>query len=48
MIFYYNKKKLNVNFINNEIYYCFEKEEYMGLMLYDWNGIEKKFVLVEG
>ncbi|UIJ65944.1 M60 family metallopeptidase [Bacillus cereus] len=43
-----NKKKLNVNFTNNEIHYRFEKEEYMGLTLYDRNGIEKKRVSAEG
>ncbi len=42
------KKKLNVNFTNNEIHYRFEKEEYMGLTLYDRNGIEKKRVSAEG
>ncbi|MGH0525332.1 putative mucin/carbohydrate-binding domain-containing protein [Bacillus cereus] len=45
---HYNKKKLNVNFTNNEIHYRFEKEEYMGLTLYDRNGIEKKRVSAEG
>lgn len=45
---HHNKKKLNVNFTNNEIHYRFEKEEYMGLTLYDRNGIEKKRVSAEG
>ena len=45
---HHNKKKLNVNFTNNEIHYRFEKEEYMGLTLYDRNGIEKKRVFAEG
>ncbi|WP_000038265.1 putative mucin/carbohydrate-binding domain-containing protein [Bacillus cereus] len=45
---HHNKKKLNVNFTNNEIHYRFEKEEYMGLTLYDRNGIEKKLVSAEG
>ncbi|MGH0423333.1 putative mucin/carbohydrate-binding domain-containing protein [Bacillus pretiosus] len=45
---YHNEKKLNVNFTNNEIHYRFEKEEYMGLTLYDRNGIEKKRVSAEG
>ncbi|PEW80555.1 wall-associated protein [Bacillus cereus] len=44
----HNEKKLNVNFTNNKIHYRFEKEEYMGLALYDRNGIEKKRVLAEG
>ncbi|RKF44910.1 wall-associated protein [Bacillus wiedmannii] len=44
----HNEKKLNVNFTNNEIHYRFEKEEYMGLKLYDRNGIEKKSVSAEG
>ena len=41
-------KKLNVNFTNNKIHYRFEKEEYMGLAIYDRNGIEKKRVSAEG
>ncbi|PEF32640.1 wall-associated protein [Bacillus wiedmannii] len=45
---HHNEKKLNVNFTNNEIHYRFEKEEYMGLTLYDRNGIEKKRVSAEG
>ncbi|PFD52272.1 peptidase M60 [Bacillus cereus] len=45
---HHNKKKLNVNFTNNEIHYRFEKEEYMSLTLYDRNGIEKKRVSAEG
>ncbi|HGO9420014.1 TPA: putative mucin/carbohydrate-binding domain-containing protein [Bacillus cereus] len=45
---HHNKKKLNVNFTNNEIHYRFGKEEYMGLTLYDRNGIEKKRVSAEG
>ncbi|MED2036858.1 putative mucin/carbohydrate-binding domain-containing protein [Bacillus wiedmannii] len=45
---YHNEKKLNVNFTNNEIHYRFEKEEYMGLTVYDRNGIEKKRVSAEG
>ncbi|OUB59763.1 putative mucin/carbohydrate-binding domain-containing protein [Bacillus thuringiensis] len=45
---HHNKKKLNVNFTNNEIHYRFEKEEYMGLTLYDRNGIKKKRVSAEG
>ncbi|OAK36565.1 putative mucin/carbohydrate-binding domain-containing protein [Bacillus wiedmannii] len=44
----HNEKKLNANFTNNEIHYRFEKEEYMGLTLYDRNGIEKKRVSAEG
>ncbi|MBE7124952.1 putative mucin/carbohydrate-binding domain-containing protein [Bacillus mycoides] len=44
----HNEKKLNVNFTNNKIHYRFEKEEYMGLTLYDRNGIEKKSVSAEG
>ncbi|PGO24010.1 wall-associated protein [Bacillus cereus] len=44
----HNEKKLNVNFTNNKIHYRFEKEEYMGLALYDRNGIEKKRVSAEG
>ncbi|OOR11870.1 wall-associated protein [Bacillus cereus] len=43
-----NEKKLNVNFTNNKIHYRFEKEEYMGLTVYDRNGIEKKSVSAEG
>ncbi|HDX9641512.1 TPA: putative mucin/carbohydrate-binding domain-containing protein [Bacillus mobilis] len=45
---HHNEKKLNVNFTNNEIHYRFEKEEYMGITLYDRNGIEKKRVSAEG
>ncbi|GAB6564213.1 putative mucin/carbohydrate-binding domain-containing protein [Bacillus mobilis] len=45
---HHDEKKLNVNFTNNEIHYRFEKEEYMGLTLYDRNGIEKKRVSAEG
>ncbi|MGH0595107.1 putative mucin/carbohydrate-binding domain-containing protein [Bacillus pretiosus] len=45
---HHNEKKLNVNFTNNEIHYRFEKEEYMGLTLYDRNGIEKKRLSAEG
>ncbi|MGE6550591.1 M60 family metallopeptidase [Bacillus mycoides] len=44
----HNEKKLNVNFTNNKIHYRFEKEEYMGLTVYDRNGIEKKSVSAEG
>ncbi|PRT33327.1 putative mucin/carbohydrate-binding domain-containing protein [Bacillus wiedmannii] len=44
----HNEKKLNVNFTNNKIHYRFEKEEYMGLAIYDRNGIEKKRVSAEG
>ncbi|MGD2277945.1 putative mucin/carbohydrate-binding domain-containing protein [Bacillus wiedmannii] len=44
----HNEKKLNVNFTNNEIHYRFGKEEYMGLTVYDRNGIEKKRVSAEG
>ncbi|OJD67088.1 wall-associated protein [Bacillus sp. N35-10-4] len=44
----HNEKKLNVNFTNNKIHYRFEKEEYMGLVIYDRNGIEKKRVSAEG
>ncbi|MFE7912560.1 putative mucin/carbohydrate-binding domain-containing protein, partial [Bacillus mobilis] len=44
----HNEKKLNVNFTNNEIHYRFEKEKYMGLAIYDRNGIEKKRVSAEG
>ncbi|PFV78732.1 peptidase M60 [Bacillus sp. AFS059628] len=45
---HHNEKKLDANFTNNEIHYRFEKEEYMGLTLYDRNGIEKKRVSAEG
>ncbi|MBF7151577.1 putative mucin/carbohydrate-binding domain-containing protein [Bacillus albus] len=45
---HHNEKKLNVNFTNNEIHYRFEKEKYMGLTVYDRNGIEKKRVSAEG
>ncbi|MFK4424754.1 MULTISPECIES: putative mucin/carbohydrate-binding domain-containing protein [Bacillus] len=44
----HNEKKINVNFTNNKIHYRFEKEEYMGLTVYDRNGIEKKSVSAEG
>nr|WP_208751723.1 putative mucin/carbohydrate-binding domain-containing protein [Bacillus cereus] len=44
----HNEKKLNVNFTNNKIHYRFEKEQYMGLTVYDRNGIEKKSVFAEG
>ncbi|MCU5096145.1 putative mucin/carbohydrate-binding domain-containing protein [Bacillus wiedmannii] len=44
----HNEKKLNANFTNNGIHYRFENEEYMGLKLYDRNGIEKKSVSAEG
>ncbi|MDE7549259.1 putative mucin/carbohydrate-binding domain-containing protein [Bacillus tropicus] len=44
----HNEKKLNVNFTNNKIHYRFEKEGYMGLAIYDRNGIEKKRVSAEG
>ncbi|MGQ7872837.1 putative mucin/carbohydrate-binding domain-containing protein [Bacillus sp. 1A] len=44
----HNEKKLNVNFTNNKIHYRFEKEQYMGLTVYDRNGIEKKSVSAEG
>ncbi|WP_448162941.1 putative mucin/carbohydrate-binding domain-containing protein [Bacillus mobilis] len=44
----HNEKKLNVNFTNNKIHYRFEKEKYMGLAIYDRNGIEKKRVSAEG
>jgi len=44
----HNEKKLNVNFTNNEIHYRFGKEEYIGLTVYDRNGIEKKRVSAEG
>ena len=43
-----HNEKLNVNFTNNKIHYRFEKEEYMGLAIYDRNGIEKKRVSAEG
>ncbi|MGG0299303.1 putative mucin/carbohydrate-binding domain-containing protein [Bacillus albus] len=45
---HHNEKKLNVNYTNNEIHYRFEKEKYMGLTIYDRNGIEKKSVSAEG
>ncbi|KAA0747619.1 peptidase M60 [Bacillus sp. AY3-1] len=44
----HNEKELNVNFTSNKIHYRFEKEEYMGLTVYDRNGIEKKRVSAEG
>ncbi|KAB2451136.1 peptidase M60 [Bacillus sp. CH126_4D] len=44
----HNEKKLNVNFTSNKIHYRFEKEKYMGLTVYDQNGIEKKSVSAEG
>ncbi|MCU5379250.1 M60 family metallopeptidase [Bacillus cereus] len=44
----HTEKKLNVNFTNNKIHYLFEKEGYMGLTVYDRNGIEKKSVSAEG
>ncbi|PGB51312.1 putative mucin/carbohydrate-binding domain-containing protein [Bacillus anthracis] len=44
----HNEKELNVNFTSNKIHYRFENEEYMGLKLYDRNGIEKKSVSAEG
>ncbi|QWG61144.1 putative mucin/carbohydrate-binding domain-containing protein [Bacillus mycoides] len=44
----HNEKKLNVTFTNNEIHYYFDKEKYMGLTVYDRNGIEKKSVSAEG
>ncbi|MDA1679754.1 putative mucin/carbohydrate-binding domain-containing protein [Bacillus cereus group sp. TH152-1LC] len=48
VMLHHNEKKLNANFTNNKIHYRFENEEYMGLKLYDRNGIEKKSVLAEG
>ncbi|CAM4086253.1 hypothetical protein BAWI5_13705 [Bacillus wiedmannii] len=44
----HNEKELNVNFTSNKIHYRFEKEAYMGLTVYDRNGIEKKRVSAEG
>ncbi|SCC66394.1 putative mucin/carbohydrate-binding domain-containing protein [Bacillus wiedmannii] len=44
----HNEKELNVNFTSDKIHYRFEKEEYMGLTVYDRNGIEKKRVSAEG
>ncbi|HFJ9440729.1 TPA: putative mucin/carbohydrate-binding domain-containing protein [Bacillus albus] len=48
VMLHHNEKKLNANFTNNKIHYRFGNEEYMGLKLYDRNGIEKKSVLAEG
>ncbi|PEK04246.1 putative mucin/carbohydrate-binding domain-containing protein [Bacillus wiedmannii] len=44
----HNEKKLHVAFISNEIHYFFDKEKYIGLTVYDQNGIEKKSVSAEG
>ncbi|MFK4417246.1 hypothetical protein ABH961_005838 [Bacillus sp. RC251] len=44
----HNEKKLHVAFISNEIHYLFDKEKYIGLTVYDQNGIEKKSVSAEG
>ncbi|MRC28379.1 wall-associated protein [Bacillus thuringiensis] len=44
----HEEKKLHATFTDDEIHYRFVNEQYIGLMIYDKNGKEKKHVTAEG